>query len=229
MINRNIFAACVFAATSLASAHLTDGSLVPSGGQTLKTGASLTITWKEDEIHHSRIDISLSKDNGATWTDIRTKGPDESADGSFKWTIPTDAVSAQAKIRVCQSGPCSATQNVTKASGNSSPWYLVSNTFAIQASTAIAAPGASNEGLTVDYRPDLRNVEVTFAMAHEGAVNLAAFDMQGRVVAQLIQDRFAAGEHRLSVFANRLDGAQGLVFKLQAGDRSVSHAWMSVR
>ena len=229
MFNWKTFAACVFAAAPLAQAHLTASSLVPKGGESLKVGDVVTITWGVEEAHEKGIDIALSKNNGTTWTNIKAAYADAaSGTDTFKWTVPADAVSAQAKLRICQQGPCSDAQNTNNASGNA-PWRLVSGTFAIAGSTALAGPAASTEGLTVDYRPASRSVEVTFAMVHEGEVSLQAIDMQGRVVAPLLQGRFAAGEHRLSVFANRLEGAQSLVFKLQAGDRSLTHAWMSIR
>ena len=51
-------------------------------------------------------------------------------------------------------------------------------------------------------------------------VALRAFDLQGRQVAELLRGTYAAGAHRLSVFANRLAGTQGLVFRLEAAATS---------
>ena len=228
MINWKTIAAGVFCATAFANAHLKSGSLLPAGGEVVKVGDVFTIKWTDAQVHNDRIDIALSKDNGVTWADLKTNSPDENVDGVFKWTVPSTAVSAQAKIRVCQSGPCTQAQNTNNFSGDA-PWRLVSSTFTIQASTALAAPAGSSEGLTVDYHPDSRNVEVSFSLAQAGEVALQAFDMQGRLVAGLVQARFAAGEHRFSVFSNRLDGAQGLVFKLNAGGQTRSNTWITLR
>jgi hypothetical protein len=137
-------------------------------------------------------------------------------------------VTAQAKIRICQYGPCSDAQN-TNNPGGSKPWRLVSGTFTIQAATGIAQSAASAD-MSIDIRPSTRNVEVSFEMAETGPVALQAFDSQGRLVATLIQGNYAAGTHSLSVFSNRLDANAGtLVFKLQAGDKVKTHTWLQLR
>lgn len=228
MLNWKTLAVAICGFAAAASAHLKAGSLLPKGGETLKVGDVVTVSWTDDEIHHDRIDISLSKDNGTTWTDIRTGAPDEEKNGVFKWTVPASAVSTTAKIRVCQSGPCTPAQNTNRTTGNGGPWYMTSTTLTVQASTALNATAAT-QGLTVDFDPASRNVEVSFALAAAGNASLQAFDLEGRLVATLVDGRYEAGAHRFSVFANSLGSAQGLVLKLTVGGATRSHTWMTVR
>lgn len=229
MLNRKTLAIAVFGTAVAASAHLKAGSLLPKGGETMKVGDSFTITWTDDEIHRDRIDISLSKDNGVTWTDIRAGLPDESKDGSFRWTIPASAVSTQAKVRVCQSGPCTPAQNGNRTSGTGSPWYMTSSTFTIQASTALSPAAAAAEGLKVDFDASTRNVRVSFDLAAAGKATLQAFDLDGALVATLIDGNFASGSHALTASANGIANANGLVLKLTAGGATRSHTWLNAR
>jgi hypothetical protein len=223
-------AGCVLAAAAIANAHLTVNSLVPSGGETLKVGDQVTITWKVATAHKMGLDIALSKNNGANWTNIKT-GLQDNFDGqaSFKWTIPADAQSSQAKLRICQPGTCTdSPDHATSNPDRQAPWRLVSNTFVIQGSSALAAP-AGSKGLAVDFDPASRNVEVSFALTAPGEATLQAFNLEGRLVATLLSGRYESGPHKLSVFANSLTAAQGLVFKLTAAGATRSHTWLPIR
>jgi hypothetical protein len=216
-------------ASGLASAHLTDNSLVPKGGETLTIGQTVSITWGVDEIHNRGIDIAFSKDGGKTWTNVKTGYTDNQKSDKYNWTVGEGLATTQGKIRICQAGPCTDLQNTSKAGGGSSPWYLVSGALTVQAATGIAEAPAS-AGMSIDVNPATGNVDVSFDLAQAGTVLLQAFDMQGRLVANLIQGDYAAGAHALSVFSNRLGAEAGsLVFKLQAGGRVKTHTWLRVR
>jgi hypothetical protein len=221
----------VFLAMGLSNAHLVASSLAPAGGEKLTAGEQVSIAWKAGKNHPdnpNKIEISFSKDGGITWSGVGSGIPDTEVDNIYKWRVPAD-LTTQGRIRVCQSGPCT-TQNVTKAEGNNSPWYLVSNNFTIQAATGIAAPSASSRHLGIDFHPATRNVDVTFATAALEPVLLQAFDPQGHLVATLLQGNYAAGSHALSIFSNRLPASTGtLIFKLQVGQDVETHTFMMVR
>jgi hypothetical protein len=233
MLNWKNLTALVCMTSGLTHAHLTAGSLLPKGGEALKVGDTFTISWGVDEVHTGGVDISLSKDNGGTWKMIKVGLPAQVKGTTiYKWTIPADAVSEQAKIRVCQpaGGPtCTDAQNNDNA-GGSAPWRLVSKTFAISATTGLDPESAAGRDLSVDFNPDTRNVEVAFALAQAENVSLEAYDLRGNRQAALLQGRYAAGEHRLSVFSNKLSLASGsLVFKLRVGEDVRTHTWMTLR
>lgn len=223
-------AVCVLITAAIANAHLTVNTLVPKGGETLNVGDVVTITWTVQTSHDKGIDIALSKNNGTNWTNIKTGFQDKLSEPvSFKWTIPADAQSSQAKLRICQQGPCTDSPNHgTSNPGGAAPWRLVSNTFVIQGSSALAA-SATAEGLKVDFNPASRNIEVSFALTAPGDVTLQAFNLEGRLVATLLDGHYGSGSHKLSMFSNRLMAAQGLVFKLSAAGATRSHTWLPIR
>ena len=227
MLNWKNIPGFIFLAAGLSQAHLKSGSLLPKGGETLTAGQTVSITWEVDETHNKGIDIAFSKDGGTTWTNIKTGFLDNSKSDKFNWTVPNEAT-AKGKLRICQSGPCTD-QNVSKPDGQS-PWYLVSGLLAVQPSTAIAAPPGAAGPIGMDFDPATRNVDVSFGLSRAQDVLLQAFDTQGRLVATLIQGNYAAGEHALSVFSNRLaTGGGSLVFKLQVGEQVKTHTWLTVR
>jgi hypothetical protein len=220
----------VFLAAGLSQAHLVANSLTPKGGEVLKVGAIVSITWNVEEIHGDGIDIALSKDGGKTFANIKSGFNDNAKSDTFKWTVPADAVTANGKLRICQSGPCTDANNVSRASGNGGPWVLVSGLVTVQASTAVNAPEADLSGADMGFNPATRNVDVSFGLAAAADVRLDAFDTQGRLVATLIEGNYAAGSHALSVFSNRLTTSGGsLIFKLQAGGQVKTLHWMAVR
>ncbi|HKP97320.1 MAG TPA: hypothetical protein VJ385_16350 [Fibrobacteria bacterium] len=72
-------------------------------------------------------------------------------------------------------------------------------------------------------------MDVSFGLAGSEAVLLQAFDARGRLVATLIEGNYAAGEHDLSVFSNRLiTGSGSPVFRLKVGNRVKTHTWMNL-
>lgn len=228
MMNWKNLSGLVFLAAGMTHAHLSAGSLLPAGGETLTVGQSVSITWNVEEIHNQGIDIAFSKDGGSTWTNIKTGFTDTQKSDMFKWTVPGTMATANGKFRICQSGPCTD-QNASKPGGES-PWILVSGALTVKASTAIASPAGATDPISLDFNPETRNVDVTFGLAESRAVLLQAFDTQGRLLATLIQGNYGSGTHTLSVFSNRLGAASGsLVFKLKAGDQVKTHTWMSLR
>jgi hypothetical protein len=232
MVNWKNFSSLILLAASINHAHLIASSLSPKGGETIFVNQPLTISWTTEENHPDKagVDLAYSKDGGKTWEKFKTGISDTEKDNSFRWTIGPAEPTTQGKIRVCQAGPCTDKMDTTKAGGIPGPWYLVSGVFTVQASTAIASPAESGVRLSLDFRPDTRNVEVSFALAARQAVLLQAFDMQGRLVATLLQGDYAAGEHALSVFSNRTASAnESLVFRLKVGDQVKTHTWMVLR
>jgi hypothetical protein len=229
MIWKN-FTGLVLLAAGLSHAHLVATSLMPKGGETLKVGDNISISWAADQNHGDGIDIALSKNGGTSWTVLRAGFNDNAIQNTFKWTITADAVTQNGLFRICQSGPCTDAMKTSRATGNGGPWYLVSGVVKIQAATALAEAAGAARDLSMDFNPATRNVEVSFGLSRPQDVLLQAFDAQGRLVATLLQGNYATGSHTLSVFSNRLvQGAGSLVFKLQVGEQVKTHTWLSAR
>ncbi|MEO6096635.1 MAG: hypothetical protein ABIW76_13425 [Fibrobacteria bacterium] len=214
----------------LTHAHLVATSLLPKGGETLKVGDNISISWDTQTNHNEGIDIALSKDGGTTWKDLKTGLNDNVKLGNtFKWVVTADAETQNGLFRVCQSGPCT-NQKVSRATGNGGPWYLVSGAVTISPTASGILGPQSASGVDMDFNPSTRNVEVSFSLARSEVVLLQAFDAQGRLATTLIDGDYAAGSHALSVFSNGLTANGGsLVFKLKVGDQAKTHTWMSVR
>lgn len=229
-MNWKILTVLALLGAGLTHAHLIATSLLPKGGETLKVGDNISISWDAEQNHNMGIDIAISKDGGTTWKDIKTGFNDNvKLNNTFKWMVTADAVTNNGLFRVCQSGPCT-TQKVSRATGNGGPWYLVSGAVTIAPSTSAINDPQAASALTMDFNPSTRNVEVSFSLSRRESVLLQAFDTQGRLVATLIDGDYAAGPHALSVFSNGLAANGGsLVFKLKAGDQVKTHTWMSIR
>jgi hypothetical protein len=211
----------------MASAHLSPTDLAPVGGATLKIGDPFVITWTET-VHHDLTDLALSVDDGATFTNFKTGFQDINGKNTFKWTV-AGAESKKAKIRICQESgkPCTNADKVTDNSGNAGHYVLITSAFTITAGTsALQAVQHAEQPYSIGFNPGTRNVDVSLGLARAEDVSLQAFDFQGRLVATLTQGRFEAGEHKLSLFSNRLESsAKSLIFRLQLGNQVLTQAW----
>jgi hypothetical protein len=217
-----ISAGLVVAAATLASAHLTAGSLEPKGGETLKAGQVVTVKWAIEEQHNGGTDIALSTD-GKTWTN--QGGVTNRAVSTFQWTVPAKAT-ATARLRICQKNGtvCTDGNNVSKPGGDS-PYVLVSGNFTIQAATSARTAPGTGPGLALRFDAALRNVEVTLDAVAGERVVLEAFGASGRLRATLLDGALPAGRRTLSCFSSALDGSGPLLFKLRAGGRSLVQSW----
>ncbi|MEO7426072.1 MAG: hypothetical protein ABI036_12865 [Fibrobacteria bacterium] len=225
-----IIPAWVLLMACLTHAHLVASSLTPKGGETLTVNQPVTITWNAEENHPDQgtIDLAYSKDGGITWTSIKAGILDTEKSNTFRWLTGPSEATTQAKVRVCQIGPC-GTLNVSKPQG-APPWYMVSGVFTVQAATGLVSTSESGNPISLDFSPATRNVEVSLSLATSQAVLLQAFDMQGRLVATLLQGNYAAGNHAFSVFSNRVTAAnESLVFRLKVGEQIRTHTWMVLR
>jgi len=218
----------VLALAGMASAHLTDGSLSVKGGETFAVNEAVTLKWNVSVLHDGKMDIDFSKDGGTTWISVKAGYQAVSGDNSFKWTVPNEPT-VKGKIRVCLGAGASCADVKVSSPGASAPYSLVSPVFTVSGTSAVLA--RSEAGVSsLRFNPETRNVDVSFGLVEAKNVTLQAFDTQGRLLATLVQGDFAAGNHKLSLFSNRLDASgSSLVFKLKVGNQVQSHTWTMVR
>jgi hypothetical protein len=227
----------ILTAAGLAGAHLTEKSLSIKGGETFTPNQSITITWSVG-ILHAGSDIDLSVNGGTSWTTLKEDFVELGGSNSFKWTVAGPATKT-ARIRICQhqsktTAGCRDRDTTNSPSetipANNGNYILVSPAFTIASTSGLGQPAASQGGFAIDFKPAIRNVNVSFALAESGPVLLQTFDARGRLVATLVDGDYAAGSHKLSLFSNRLDGsASSLVFKIKAGNQVHSRIWTSAR
>jgi hypothetical protein len=222
---------CVVA-VGMAGAHLNGKHLSPEGADILKIGVPFTISWVVDVAHGKGTDIAVSRDNGTTWTDIKTGIAEAEGTNTFSWTVTGPAVT-QARVRICQQSdtpaPCTdADKSNSPTAAPNGHYVLITSSFKIEEGTAVNDVDRMG-GIAIGFDPQSRNVEVSFPLAQAQDVSLQALDLQGRLVATLVQGRYAAGEHKLSVFSNRLEGsAKALVFRLKLGEQVYTRSWTQV-
>lgn len=213
---------CLLAA-GMANAHLVSGSLTVKGGETFAPDQSVTVGWTVDVLHDGKTDLAFSKDGGTTWTTVKAAFGAQNGANTFKWTVPNEPTT-KGKFRVCL-GTGSSCADVKTSSPGSAPYALVSPEFTISGAAAIRGAEAS-EPFSIGYTPSTRNVDVSFGLSEAREVSLNVFDTRGRLLATLVQGRFEAGSHTLSVFSDKVDpSANALVFKLNLGNQVRTHLW----
>ncbi|HKP97323.1 MAG TPA: hypothetical protein VJ385_16365 [Fibrobacteria bacterium] len=214
-----IVGAMVLAGVGAARAHLVNESLILAGGGPFTVGTPVKITWDVSNLHDGKMNIDLSMDGGAKWTTIKAYTASAPGIQTFNWT--PDAATTQGKIRICQTAEkpaCTDAQNTSRPDDEAPYTLVTTSSFTVTASSGIHS-FANAMGFSIDFRPNTRNVNVSFGLATDQDVSLLAFDAQGHLIATLLEGKQSTGVHRMSVYSNRLDATSGiLVFKLKAGD-----------
>jgi hypothetical protein len=216
--------------TTLAGAHLTGESLVPKGGETVKVGDVVKVTWSVATAHDGKMDIDFSANGGTTWTSIQKAFMGANGANTFTWTVPNQ-VTKTMKLRICQTNGtvCTDANNVS-APTSGAPYVLVSGAFTVEAATALISNKSEENPMFVGFGADSRNVEVSFSLGESQPVRLEAFDTQGRLVSTLLEGQYGAGVHKMSVFSNRLVGTpSSLVFKLKVGEKVLTQNGIGIR
>lgn len=190
------------ATVSLVSLGLAHVSVTaPEGGEKLAAGSTFTVKWTADD-HDCVYNLYHSADSGKTWKTIVLNLA--KATRQHSWTVPTQG-STKAMVRVFQ-------DNAT-----GSDLEGKSKVFTIQGSTGI--PGAAPVAEGIWLRSGAGGLEVGFDLAQPEKVVLQAFDVRGKLVANLLEGRREAGRNVISLFSTRLQSAGPLVFKLALGDQ----------
>ena len=211
-----ILAASVLVSATASLAHLTAGTLIPKGGETVVVGTKVTISWVQTLGHDGKYDLYLSKNGGSSYSEFGTRWQGPTGDGDtvkYTWTVP-NSPGATNQLRICQlaAGECTDAGHILK-SGN----------FTIAAAGSGVVPFADAANPSLDFDPASRTVNAAFALAAPGRVTIQALDAQGRVLANLFDGEKTAGSHAVSLFATRLRSVSGqVIFRLAFGDRALT-------
>jgi len=120
----------------------------PNGGQSWYVGNVYNIAWDRVGRLYDIVDLYYSTDGGASWKVIAS-GQDNS--GIYSWTVP-DAVGAQVKVRVVESGVPVARDTTVKAEDTSDADLSI-----IEPSITVTSP----DGAEVWVYGDTRNITWT--------------------------------------------------------------------
>ncbi len=216
----------VFGMAALAEAHLLPIK-TPKAEDSYTPGDTVLISWGV-YMEHQTQDIAFSTDD-KTWTPIAT-GLDSSV-VTFNWVVPSTP-STKVRIRICQHdnykgtvAGCTDTHNYHNPTvgfevAGGKLRTAISDNFTIATATAVVASSLGTSGPRIRVNSDLRSVEADFTLVKAERVSIQAYDMQGKLLAVLLDEHRAAGSQRVSVFATGLDVGRAVVFKVGIGDRA---------
>jgi hypothetical protein len=186
----------------------------PDGGDVWDIGLAYDITWTAtDNIGVTSITIMYSSDGGATYPDTLCTG--EANDGTYSWTVDA-AATLTARIKV-----------IAYDDGSNEGEDISDADFEVHDPTA---------GITTEPRipscpvitgtspnPFRDRAVIRFGIPAEGKVEIALYDVAGRRVARLVDDRYPAGYHEVA-WANPGTVGTGLYFlKLRFGRTEATH------
>lgn len=220
-MRRVLFATVAFAIATSSWGHLVSNSLKLSRTGPYHPGDTLTVTFGVDQ-PHSGCNIDLTLD-GKKWTSLKSNMPAASKQNySYKWTVGQDTTS-KGKIRICQmdnGSVCTDADSTNKPAGVGSParYVLVSAPFSITPSVSALSKSEieTSRGL---FKLGAGSLEVSFSLSVESPVSLIAYDAQGREAAVLLRDRYAAGDHRISIRSESLRAHPEWILRLDAAGR----------
>lgn len=157
--------------------------LSPNGGESWVPGTVHAITWSAaDNLAVTRIDIEVSRDNGANW---ETVSAGETNDGTFDWTV-TPPLTTLARARVIASD----------AAGNSANDASDVAFAIVEASSGVGDGPVTAFALgSVSPNPAVRTASIEYALPREARVRLSILDLQGRTVATVVDGMMPAGRH----------------------------------
>ena len=191
-----------------ATYYIPDGGrfdiLSPKGGEAWEVASHQSLSW--DSFGAIPTAIDLSTDNGMTWQLVSALN---GVGSSFLWTVP-DNPAEQCKIRISGSA----------AFGNIAS---ISNVFTIK-KKPVGVDGGS-EGVPYQFflsqnhpNPFNPSTIITYTIPSEAFVTLDVFDMLGRKVESLVDEKQNAGAHSVSFYGGSL--SSGIyTCTLQAGGR----------
>lgn len=193
----------------------------PNGGETLVTGTGATLTWSAiDNVTVGNVKLELSRDGGATFTEVIAASAPNT--GSYNWTV-TSPTSTTAMLRVtAEDVNCHTVSDTSDA------------VFAIEDPTTGVPGGPASEfalGAVVP-NPSRGAVQFEYALPRESRVRVSILDVQGREVAVLASGVQPAGRHTANWSAMRTGStvARGLYFvRYEAGGKVFSRRFAIVR
>ena len=157
--------------------------LAPNGGEEWLVGSDASISWSAENISGS-ITIELSRDAGASWSMLSDNAP--SADG-WTWNVSAPT-SEQCLIRI--SAQDGAVSDVSDAA------------FAIEFPTGVARMSdeiptefALQQNYPNPFNPETR---ITYQLPERSDVTLSVYNIQGNVVATLVNQTHAAGTYMMT-------------------------------
>lgn len=216
--SRKLTLALTLAATGSGFAQLKAGSLTPAGGESYHVGQEVTIKWTQEKGNDGKYDLYFSKNGGSRWSEFEEnwQGPTtDNTEVTYEWTVPSGSETESGIIRVCQmaGGHCS------------NPAYILASQAFTITTDPVGIQARSEAGSRFGVRHQDGLLSFSFRLAAAAPVALTAVRADGRDLGTLWEGAVEAGETRLDLPANALDGQSGTVFlHLTAGGKALETA-----
>jgi hypothetical protein len=158
--------------------------LSPNGGEVLLEGSEHLVTWSSsDNVGVVSHEIQLSINGGADFDSVASAGP---TDDSYAWTVPENATTTQAVIRV-----------VARDAAGNVAFDDSDAVFEIQdVSGTPGTPGGFLRPVLFQSRPNPfagSRAVLGYALAKPGATTLGIYTVDGRLVRKLVDGVQPAG------------------------------------
>lgn len=198
--------------------------VAPNGGEILIVGSSTNITWNAgDNVGVTDVDILLSRDSGATYTETLASAIANS--GSFNWTVTApSSVTADCFVKVvAHDAGCQSGEDVSDAA-----FQVADNTSGVD----LTGPVSEFALGLVRPNPTSGVTRVDYQLPHESPVRLSIVDLQGREVALLVNGTQGPGRYQATWDGNTARGpaARSVYFVLyQGGGKSFTQRLVLAR
>ncbi|HYW68408.1 MAG TPA: C1 family peptidase, partial [bacterium] len=193
----------------------------PNGGEEFEEGATPTIQWTaSDNAGVTSIDILRSWDSGVTFPDVVASGEDN--DGSFVWTVP-DSFNTTSRIRVVARDAAGLAQR-DDSDGD------------FTAGQQTGVDGGVGRKLALFQNapnPFTLSTAIAYTVPRVAHVELRVYDVTGRVVRTLVDDRQEPNDYTVRWNGRMADGeaaAAGIyLYRLMADGRELTRKMILVR
>jgi immune inhibitor A len=174
----------------------------PNGGETWDIGMTYDITWTAtDASGVDYVDIWFSNDGGGSY--ISTISLGEANDGTYSWLVDVSPTT-QARVRV----------RAYDIYGNDGQDESDADFEIYDPLAGVIAEKEMPSQLVINGNtpnPFSGRTTVRFGIPREGRVNMAVYDVSGRLVTELLDESYPAGYHAVE-WASEGDVATGLYF-----------------
>jgi hypothetical protein len=185
----------------------------PNGGEVWDIGQPYDITWTaNDNIGVTSISIVLSRDGGATFDDTLATG--EANDGTFSYVAQYPAT-VEARVKVI----------AYDAAGNDGEDMSDADFELYDVLSGVIADRDMPARLVITGsvpNPSSGRMTVKFGIPREGRVEMAVYDVSGRMVTRLVDGTYTAGYHAVEWPAGGEVGTGLYFLRLRLGQDEVT-------